>query len=44
MQILKAVTMAIVTAIVFFWSFMRNPAMPRIIWHFTWCFPFYEQV
>jgi hypothetical protein len=28
MQILKAVTMMMVTAIALFWSFMRNPAMP----------------
>ena len=27
-QILKAVTMIMVTAIAFFWSFMRNPAIP----------------
>jgi hypothetical protein len=26
-QILKAVTMTMVTAITFFWSFMRNPAI-----------------
>jgi hypothetical protein len=27
-QILKAVTMIMVTAVAFFWSFMRNPATP----------------
>jgi hypothetical protein len=31
MQILKAVTMIMVTAIVFFWSFVRNPAITRIV-------------
>ena len=30
-QILKAVTMIMVTAIAFFWSFMRNPAMQAIM-------------
>ena len=29
-QILKAVTMIMVTAIAFFWSFMRNPAIRKI--------------
>jgi hypothetical protein len=31
MQILKAVAMVMVTAITFFWSFMRNPAIASAV-------------